>query len=411
MILNIWQNLRGYVTIEASGFNVERLVNMAARKGIYLWDLTRTDKGVRMNVSVKGYKALADCVRKTKVRVNIRQKSGLPFLLHKYRKRRVLLGGVVFCALLLYVLSCFVWLIDIKGNDRVSRDDIVAFCAGEGLQIGAFKYKIDNRKIKTGLMDRFGDISWMDVSIKGTRAIIQVAETIPAPEIVDKTTPCDIIAAKDGLITGIVTGAGTPKVKQNDVVKAGDVLVSGLVQHPTDEGGFISKSVHAYAEVWAKMYTQINFEVPLSYDVKEYTGKESTQYSISAFGHMLTFFRFGPEYSDYEKITELNQLNFGDNYPLPIIIYRHTFREFVPVIGTRTTDEAKELAKKMINNRIIREFDFSSDILEKSVAFQETPGAVIVNAMITTNERIDKERVLNEDLPDISDELEDIIYS
>ncbi|MDR1001501.1 MAG: sporulation protein YqfD [Clostridiales bacterium] len=398
MILDIWQNLRGYVTIEASGFNVERLINMAARKGVYLWDVTRTSKGVRMNVSVKGFKALTECVRKTKVRVRIKQKAGLPFVLHKYRKRKALLGGIAFCALLLYTLSCFVWLIDIKGNNRVSHDDIIAFCAEQGLQIGAFKYKIDNRKLKTNMMNHFGDISWLDVSIKGTRAVIQIAETIPAPEIVDKTTLCDIVAAKDGLITSIVTGAGTPQVKQNDVVKAGDILVKGQVRHPTDDGGFITKDVRAYAEVWAKMYTPINLEVPLSYDAKEYTTKTSSQYSVSVFGHMLTFFRFGPEYVNYDKSTALNQLNFGEDYPLPIILYKHTFSEFVPTVKTRTIDEAKELAKKMINNRIIREFDFSADILEKSVAFQETPTAVIVNAIITTNERIDQECAPSESL-------------
>jgi similar to stage IV sporulation protein len=391
MFLWLWKNMRGYVRIEVTGFSTERFINMAAHKGIYLWDVVHMDTGVLMNVSIKGFKMLRECLRKTKCKMRIRQKKGLPFVIYKYRKRKILMGGIIFCAAILYLLSCFVWMIDIKGNDRVSRDEIVAFCANKGLQIGAFKYKIDNKKLKSDLMNHFKDVSWLDVHIKGTRAIIQIAEIIPPPEIVDKSTPSHVVALKDGLITSIVAGSGDPLVKKDDVVHKGDVLVSGLVKTLTDDGGEMIKTVHAYAEVWAKMYNEINFAVPFQYEDKSYTGKHASQYAITVMGYTFNLFRIGPEMLNFDRFTKRTQLNFGENYPLPVIIFKHTYRDFTPITLTRTVDEAKELAGRMINSRIIREFDFAADIIDKSVAIQELPDQIIVNALITTNERIDKE--------------------
>jgi len=293
----------------------------------------------------------------------------------------------------IYFFSCFVWLIDVKGNERIGTDQILAFCADKGLHIGAFKYKIDNKQLKTDLMSKFRDISWLDIHVKGTRAVIQMTETIPVPQVIDKKTPCHIIAAKDGLITSIVTGAGKPLVKQDDVVRKGDVLVSGSFVTEGDNGA-ISKQVHAYAEVWAKMYNEINLEVPLSYDDKVFTGESGRMFSLRVFDRTIDLFHTDIEYTDYTRSVSHRQFSFGEDYPLPVILITYTYREFDPVVRTRTYDEAKELAEKMVNARIIREFDFAADIIDKSVAIQETPEKVIVRALITTNERIDQETPL-----------------
>jgi len=390
MFLWIWQNLRGYVTIEVTGYSVERFINMAAHRGVYLWDVEYTPTGVRMSVSVKGFRQLRECARKTNCKYKILKKNGVPFVLYKYRKRKVFVGGILFFIAFVYFLSSFVWLIDVKGNSRIGTDQLLAFCASEGLHIGAFKYKIDNKQLKADLMNKFHDISWLDIHIKGTRAVIQLTETIQAPQVMDKTTPCNIVALKDGLITGIVTGAGKPLVKQGDVVRKGDVLVSGAFLTEGDNGA-ISTQVHAYAEVWAKMYSEINFEVPLSYDEKEYTGQEKKTFSIRVFDHTFDLFHPDIVYADYSRSVAYNQLSFGQDYPLPVILTTCTYREFNPAVRTRTADEAKALAEKMINARIIREFDFAADIVDKSVAIQETPDKLVVKALITTNERIDGE--------------------
>jgi similar to stage IV sporulation protein len=377
---------------------------MTAHKGIYMWNVTHVPGGVTMNLSIKGFKRLKECVHKTKCHVRILNKKGLPFILHRYRKRKILISGLLLSVLAVYFLSCFIWLIDVKGVNRIAREELIAFCGQQGLQIGSFKYKIDNKKVKTDIMNHFRDISWIDISIKGTRANIQIVETIPKPAILDKSTPCNIVASKDGLITSIVTGAGAPLVKQNDVVRKGDILVSGQVK-ATGDSGDIQKTVHAYAEVWAKMYNEINFDIPYQYEVKRYTENEKKQYSLLVFGRTFNLPHFDMDFESYDRSTRRYQINFGEDYPLPVIVLTDIYREFEPVTLSRTADQARELAEKMVNARIIREFDFQADIVDKSVALQETPDGLKVQALITTNERIDQEEPLQSPAQQTADQL------
>jgi similar to stage IV sporulation protein len=389
--------------IEVTGFSVERFMNMAAHKGIYMWNVAHVPGGVLMCVTIKGFKNLRDCAKKTKCRIKIRQKRGAPFIAHRYRKRKILVGGLLVSVGLIYFLSCFVWLIEIKGNSRISRDEIAAFCQEQGLQIGAFKYKIDKKKLKSEISNYFHDISWLDVSIKGTKATIELVETIPKPVMIDKSEPCDIVAVKDGLITSIITGAGRPLVKQNDVVKKGDVLVSGVVIAAGDSGD-VMKAVHAYSEVWAKMYNEINLDIPYQYEEKEYTGRSAKRLALIIFGKSFAIPGKSIEYESYDKSARRTQLTFGEDYPLPIILVTDTYREFKTVSLTRTLKEAEELAEATVNARIIREFDFAADIIDKSVALEEAADALKVKALITTNQRIDKEQPISADAAAVLEE-------
>ena len=90
MFLALWYYLHGYVMITVSGFSVERFVNMATFRGIYLWNIQPKGSCVQMNVSTKGYFLLEECAEKTGCQYNIICRCGLPALLKKYKKRKIL---------------------------------------------------------------------------------------------------------------------------------------------------------------------------------------------------------------------------------------------------------------------------------------------------------------------------------
>ena len=39
MFLALWNYLRGYVIIYVTGFSVERFINLAVNRGIFIWDI------------------------------------------------------------------------------------------------------------------------------------------------------------------------------------------------------------------------------------------------------------------------------------------------------------------------------------------------------------------------------------
>ncbi len=394
MLLKLWQFLRGYVIIVVTGFSVERFVNLAVHNGVYIWDFYQTDAGATMKVSVRGFKRLKDFAKRTRCHIKIIEKKGFPFTAFRYRKRKILAAGIIFFVFVLYFLSTFVWLIEISGNKRIAREEITSFCNKEGLKLGVFKRKVDVNDLENKFLSAFSDISWINIHIKGTKAVITLTEIIEKPKIIDKSTPCNIIAKKDGLIMSIATSAGKPLVRQKDVVQKGDILVSGQLSSQTDDGSIVNQYVHATAEVFAKMYYEINFTLPLSYTEKQYTGNEKTGFSLIAFNKNFNVLNTSILYESYDKITTHKQIRLSENYPLPFIILTHKYSEFTPIEKKYTIESAKEQAEKMVNGRIIREFDFQTDIIDKKIEFTETENELIVNAIITTIERIDEQQKL-----------------
>lgn len=398
MILQILSYIKGYVVIKVSGFSVERFLNLATYKGIYIWDMTYTKDGVYMKVSVKGFKMLRSCAKKTKCKIEIVKKVGCPFYLFRYRKRKLLAGGVVFFIFMMYFLSSFIWLVEIDGNERISAFELMKHFEEYNIRVGGFKPSISKKEAEKALINNFPDISWVNVQIKGTKATIYVTEILPKSEIMDTSIPCNVIAEKDGVITNIVTSYGTPLKKEKDVVYKDDVIVSGELIIKDDETGRVTEYTHAYAEVYATTYYQIELYVPYEYEERLYTGKSKKYYSLSLFDKKIRLSLFKPsiKYTNYDKITFRNQAKLSDDYPLPFVFIKEEYREFVPVKKTYSFEQAMEIGEQRVTGRIIHEFDFEIDVMEKELEFEETPESLKVNALIIASERIDSQAEITE---------------
>ena len=91
------KRLRGYVKIRVWGFAPQRFINLCSNKGILLWNIEKQDDVYIMCVSLESFYRLRSIARKTKVRVVISERYGLPFFLPHLQRRKAFLAG----------LSCF----------------------------------------------------------------------------------------------------------------------------------------------------------------------------------------------------------------------------------------------------------------------------------------------------------------
>jgi similar to stage IV sporulation protein len=390
MLIPLWNFLRGYVVIEVAGFSVERFVNLAVHRGLYIWDLAYQDQAVTMKVSAKAFKLLRGCARKTGCKIKILRKQGWPFFAFQYRKRKILAAGVALFVAALYALSSFVWLIEVEGAQRVAPAALTRALQDAGLRPGAFKYGLDTKGLEKAMLYQFTDLAWIDIYLKGTTALVRVAETLPAPPVVDRLAPCDIVAAKDGLVVSVVVSAGTPLVKPLDVVRKGSVLVSGRLA-VTDEATGQPRHfayIHAEADITAKLYYEMNFNIPYAFDEKKYTGRQEKKYRLQLLGHEINLFNAGVSYENYDKIITRTQLRAGAYYPLPVAVVAEEYREFTPQPKTRTPAQAKELAEWLVNRRLLREFDPAATVTDQALEFAEGPEALAVTALISTLEHI-----------------------
>lgn len=392
MLLRLWNYLRGYVMIQVSGFSVERFLSMAAYRGVYLWNICHGGSGLNCCVGRRDLEKLAPFAEKTGCTVTIAEQRGVPFLFERYQKRKILGAGVLVFVAMLYVLSSFVWTMEVTGNDRLKTADILAACDAEGLAPGVWKRTVDTREVGEHLLLRFSDISWVAVTIQGTHAKINVVETILKPEIVDRVTPTDLVAGKAGVIVSMAASAGTPMAKAGDVVEAGQLLVSSEVRLMVMEEEVGREYVHAAGEVTARVWYHLEDSLPLNYTEKNYTGEQKTHKSLILGDTVVDFLRPDVDASawDWEILTE-TPLKIGD-YHFPVALRSELARAYVLEEKSRTEEEARQILSAQLKTELEAELPDAAVLEDEEITFVREGDRLIAQATYTVLERIEQEK-------------------
>lgn len=94
---------------------MERFINSCFANDIFLWNLEREKTTyLRARVGIKEFKKIKKIARNTKCKIKIENKKGLPILIHKYKKRKAFLFFLVFLIIFIFVITRFVWNIEIS---------------------------------------------------------------------------------------------------------------------------------------------------------------------------------------------------------------------------------------------------------------------------------------------------------
>ena len=241
MIQSIIRYVHGYVKIRVEGYSPERFLNLCSHHQIYIWGLTPCGNAYEMYMSLKGFKKLRPIVRKTHTKVTLAGRAGLPFFLQKYRRRKLFFISFFLCIGLLYFYSSFIWDINFEGNEKWTNETLLEFLEEKEVTPHMPKSKVDCARIVKEIRKEYDDIVWVSASIDGSRLRIQIKENEDTfhredgldadggqkngdashkgekPDSGDSTgdtlsvqakeeqTPRDLVAAKDGVITSIIT--------------------------------------------------------------------------------------------------------------------------------------------------------------------------------------------------------------
>ena len=198
MIIKIFLNyLFGYLNLTIEGFFVERFINTCTSKKIFLWNLKKKNSSMLdANISIKDFKNIKEIARKTKCRIKINKKKGLPFLFDRYKKRKIFIILLIPIILTIMISSMYVWNIEIIGVENINKSELLEQLKNNGLDIGKLKNKIDSKKIVNNIRLERNDISWMEINLKGTNAIVNVVEAESKPDIIKDDEYCDIVSNK-----------------------------------------------------------------------------------------------------------------------------------------------------------------------------------------------------------------------
>lgn len=215
MILKlIYMFFAGYVYVSVEGFFIERFINICRNKNIILQDLHRENNAyIKFKLLKSDFKEVRHIAKKSKCKVKIEKKKGIPFFINRYRKRKVFAVAVFAIAIFVFTLTKFIWNIEVNGNVNIPKEEIIEMAKENGISIGTYKTKIDVEKISNSIMLKRDDLAWIGISVQGTNVIITVKEAIEKPEIIDKDEVCNIISNKKATISKIIVHNGTARVK------------------------------------------------------------------------------------------------------------------------------------------------------------------------------------------------------
>ena len=352
----------GYVRITVEGYYIERFINICTTNKILIWNLKR-EKGVKLhlNIGIQDFYKAVEVAKKLKCKVKIERKRGIPFIINKYRKRKVFLISLIIILIALYISSNYVWNIEIQVEDNLKLENIENDIQEVGLKTGMRKSKVNIEEIVNKVRLKRNDISWIGINLDGTNAIVKVVKAKEAPEIIDEKEFTNIVAKKAGTITQIIAQNGTAQVNVGDKVEVGQILI-----HGTMEGKYTGiRYVHSLGEVKAIVQYTKTVQIPLKEERNVETGNKETKYKINFNKFQINFYKTLSKFKIYDTIEEEKKFRIFSNLYLPISVTKITNKELENNLKQYTLEEATTKGTRQLEEQIEAEIEEKKNILRK----------------------------------------------
>lgn len=358
-IIALIRFLRGYITISAWGGFLDRFLNLAAKEYIPMWGIIKKEGRLYIKTYARHYRHLRHIAKKAGMKMKVLRRKGLPFFLHRYRKRKGVFAGIALFFLLLKLMSLFIWTVEIKGNEKTSTQEILDVLSELGLKPCAFKGSLDISLIEDSAALRLPSLVWLAVNMQGTCVVVEVKERIKPPEMVPIDKPCNIVASHAGQIISVEAYEGQPAVKTGDAVAKGDLLISGIVE----DGKGLVHFRHARGVVMAQTKRVMSVTVPFKQQKKEPTGKVVIRRKVEFFGLKVPLYVGKEPEGDF--IVEKSRMRTNiHGFKPPIGYTMQKWTEVSTVEFDLTEKEAAALARQQLSERL-KEESPDADIIDK----------------------------------------------
>ena len=381
----------GYIRVSIEGYYIERFINICNNKKIIIWNIKR-DKNIKLyfNISINDFKKAIKIAKKLKCHTKIEKKCGLPFLLNKYKKRKIFAILLIIFTVSIGIISNFIWNIEIQEEEPNNTEELYKDIVEAGLNIGTLKSKINSKEIINKVRLKRKDIAWMGIELKGTNAIVKIVKADAKPEIINDTEYCNIVSDKIGVITKINAQNGTANVKVGDTVNAGTILINGWL-----EGKYTGiRYVHAKGEIEAKIWhTKYKFIPYNTTEIRE-TGNTEKFYSIKFNKFEINFKKRVSKFKIYDTIETEEKFRLFSDFYLPISVKKVVNKEQEEKQKKYNQEQAKDLGIKELEQQLDNEIEDKTKIVNKNINTYEKENGLEVYVTyevlesIGTNEKI-----------------------
>lgn len=400
MLLIILRYVFGYVKAEVYGFAPERFMNLIIKKDIVMWDVTSTNQGYIFCTGRRNLLKMKPFLQKTNMKIKLLEKRGLPYFFKQHKKRIAFPIGFLLFGVILYVLSLFVWEVKVTGEDTLVAESILKQIEKKYISLGTLKSEVDCLKLEESLRKDFDEISWISCELKGTVLTVYLEEGMISAKEDKQEKPGDLVAAKDAVITKMITRQGTPLVKVKDTVKEGDILISGTIYIYDDNNEVMETSyIAADGDVYGTTSYTYEDYVELKYYKKKYSENSKTHITFYFMDYCLTPFIPEMETEDYDTYTQIHKARISSNFYLPFGYKTVKRTTYTLELKEYSDKEAKSILQKRLDKKIKNFNEKGVEIMENGVTIEKKDGKMIAKGTLTLTESIATFKDASENIP------------
>jgi len=385
--------LKGYIILQVRGKDLTSFLNFIWQEGLMVWRVNgNVQTELKLRIALSDFFRLIKYRQQLKIKIRIIDRRGFPFLFNKIIFRPGLWLGFLLFIISLYISTSLVWKIEVNGNKLIPTETIIVSAEQIGIKKWAWKNNLANYDLlQREMLERLPDSSWIGIKIEGTTVIITVVEK-KLPSNTPLTYPQHLVAKKDAIIERIIAYKGKALVKRNQLVRKGDILISGIIG---TEGNLTF--VPAQGEVRGIVWYETTLEIPLLKKSSRLTGEVITRNYLYFFNRSLKIKgeKIIP-YKTYKQELEYQQISWGTkSFPFGLITEK-IFETKVDISKLKE-EEALKNALEVARKDLLRSLDNSAELIQEKVLQQKLDrDKLIVKVLFETSENIAQELILKE---------------
>lgn len=307
-------------------------------------------------------------------------------LLAKIKQNSHRLGfmlGFILLLLSTYISSKFVWTINISGNITLNEDEVINELNNADFHIGTFIPLVNYKELHNKVLLNSEKIGWISVNINGSVANVKIKEKFDELSQ-DEAKYSNVISKYDGQIVSINVIEGEKQVSIGDVVKKGDLLISGVIDSQSQGVRY----ENAKGEIKAYVNKQIEIKIPYNNSIKQYTGKVYEDNSYIIFNNFINFYKKYSNYSAFcDTIEKIEQITIFDTIKLPVYKKTVKYYEYEYNDVTYTKSQAVDIAFSKLRYEMDKELK-TAELISKSISTSYDNEFIYVTANLYCIEEI-----------------------
>lgn len=263
------------------------------------------------------------------------------------KNKIMLMISLLISALILVVLSSLVWDIRVDGNSIISDSEIKVLLADSGVEIGNFWRSIDRGETESKMLNLDNRLAWVNINRRGVVAYVEIIEKVNSeyPNDDSKSGYCNIVSNFDCIIEEITVSRGIPMVKPGDAVKAGDILIAGLVSESGLEG-----FCYAEGNVVGRVNDIISVDISRDYEKIVNYSKKISCIDVNLFKISINIFKlYGKTANEYDIIEKEITYSLLGRSRLPLSVDVDYVSEYGTGWVSYSDDELVIVARERLN--------------------------------------------------------------